>query len=42
MPNRSTVSPRKVPQQRRSQALVHAVIEAAVRILISMAKGAVR
>ncbi|MDI1430099.1 TetR/AcrR family transcriptional regulator [Polyangium sorediatum] len=33
MPNRSTVSPRKVPQQRRSQALVHAVIEAAVRIL---------
>ncbi|MDI3287441.1 TetR/AcrR family transcriptional regulator [Polyangium sp. 15x6] len=33
MPDRSAVSPRKVPQQRRSQALVSAVIEAAVRIL---------
>ncbi|MDI1446281.1 TetR/AcrR family transcriptional regulator [Polyangium sp. 6x1] len=33
MSNRSAVSPRKLPQQRRSQALVHAVIEAAVRIL---------
>ncbi|MDI1481336.1 TetR/AcrR family transcriptional regulator [Polyangium sp. y55x31] len=33
MPDRSAVSPRKLPQQRRSQALVSAVIEAAVRIL---------
>lgn len=33
MPIRKPVSPRKMPQQQRSQALVAAVLEAAVRIL---------